>query len=71
MLVTGTTPGPNPQPLTAVDYARFIGLTFHGAGALSRLLRAGRALSPGLSDPLAAALNQALDEIGREQGIEL
>ena len=71
MLVTGTTPGSNPQPLTAADCARFIGLTFHGAGVLSRLLRASRALSPGLSDPLAAAINEALDEIGREYGIEL
>jgi hypothetical protein len=59
MLVTGTTPGPNPLPLTADDYARFIGLTFQGAGALSRPLRAGHALSAAGPPPWAAAVDQA------------
>jgi hypothetical protein len=40
MLLTGQSPGPDPRPLDAADYARISALAFRGAGAISRLLRA-------------------------------
>ena len=70
MLLTGTTPGPDPVPLDLQDYARFAGLAFQGANTISRLLRARKDLSSD-SDPLTSALYQALEELGEELGVEL
>lgn len=70
MLLTGVTPRPNPIPLDAQDYARFAGLAFQGASAISRLLRARQALG-GDTDPMTGALNQALKELGEEWGVDL
>ena len=67
MLTTGATPGPDPKPLTAEDYARFIGLVFQGAGAVSRLLRAQAAL-PGNSTEFEQVMKKALEELGPELG---
>jgi hypothetical protein len=69
MLLSGTTPAPNPRSLEAEDYARFTALAFQGACTLSRLLRARQAL-PGAS-PLVSFLDQVLEELGKEWGIPL
>ena len=69
LIVTGTTPGPRPQRLDVHDNARFIGLTFQGANTLSRLLRVRHDL-PG-NDPFMEVMNQALDNLSEEWGIEL
>ena len=69
MLLTGVTPGPNPQSLNVQDYARFIGLTFQGINTLSRLLRIRQEL-PG-SDGFEEFMNLWLDELSEELGIEL
>ena len=69
MILTGTTPGPRPQRLGVHDYARFIGLTFQGANTLSRLLRVRHDL-PG-NDRFMQVMDQALDALSEEWGIEL
>ncbi len=71
MLLTGLTPGPNPRPLDAGDYARFIALAFHGAGAISRLLRARHQLGGDQRDEITSFFDQALDELSAKWGIEL
>ena len=70
MLVTGETPGDNPRPLDAQDYARYVGLAFQGAGAISRLLRANHAVG-GQSSEIPQAIESALDQLGDQWGIEL
>ena len=69
MILTGTTPGPRPQRLGVHDYARFIGLTFQGTNTRSRLLRARHDL-PG-NDRFMQVMDQALDALSEEWGIEL
>ena len=69
MIVTGTTPGPNPQSLNVHDYARLIGLTFQGTNTLSRLLRVRHDL-PG-NDRWEQIMDAALDGLSEEWGIEL
>lgn len=71
MLLTGATPGPDPRPLDAHEYARFIGLAFQGVGAISRLLRARQSLGGDDVDGLSAIINEALDELGEEWGCDL
>ena len=71
MLLTGVTPGINPQPLDAQDYARFIGLAFRGANTVARLLRARMALGGDPTDALSVAMNEVLDDLSEEWGIEL
>jgi hypothetical protein len=71
MLLTGRTPGPEGVPLAAWDYARFAGLAFQGAGAVSRLLRARQTLIGGRQGDLDRAIGQALKELGDEWGVEL
>ena len=71
MLLTGTTPGPDPRPLDAQDYARLIALAFHGSGTISRLLRTKAALpdhDPNAPPPFLA---QVLDELSVEWGVKL
>ena len=70
MLVRGVTPGPDPKPLDAADYARVIGLTFQGAGALSRLLRANAVLSVD-EIGMTPEENRMYDELSAELGIDL
>ncbi len=71
MLLTGLTPGPNPRPLDAHDYARFVGLAFQGAGAISRLLRARHALSPGDPGEVHVPMGAILDQLSKDWSIEL
>jgi hypothetical protein len=71
MLLTGRTPGPDGTPLTAWDYARFAGLAFQGAGAVSRLLRARKALTGGPQGDLERAIEQALKALEEEWGVDL
>ncbi len=71
MLLTGCTPGPHPRPLDAHDYARFTALAFHGASAVSRLLRTRQQLGGEQSGQILAVFAQALDELGAEWGIDL
>ena len=68
MILTGATPGPNPRRLEAADYARFIDLTFQGANTLSRLLRIRWELP---ENPWDRVMNEALDNLSEEWGIEL
>ena len=70
MLLAGTTPGPDPRPLDAQDYARLIALAFHGSGTISRLLRTKSALP---EDPNAppSFIAQVLDELSVEWGVDL
>jgi hypothetical protein len=71
MLLTGVTPGPNPHPLDAQDYARYIGLAFRGAGTVARLLSTRMALGGDRTDALSVITNQALDALGAKWGIDL
>jgi hypothetical protein len=68
MVLSGTTPGPNPRRLEASDYARFIGLTFQGANTLARLLRVRYELP---DNPWDRIMDAALDNLSEEWGIEL
>ena len=68
MILSGTTPGPNPRRLEAAGYVRFIGLTFRGANTLSRLLRA---CYDQPDNPGERIMDEALDELSEEWGIEL
>ncbi len=68
MLVSGTTPTPNPRRLEAADYARFLGLTFQGANTLSRLLRIRWELP---DNPWDRVMDEALDTLSEEWGVEL
>ena len=70
MLVTGQTPGSDPRPLEALDYARFVGLAFQGAGTISRLLRANHAVG-GQTSEIPRAIAAALDVLGPQWGLEL
>ena len=69
MIVTGVTPGPRPQRLDFHDLAHCIRLTFQGTNTLSRLLRVRHDL-PG-NDRFMEVMNQALDNLSEEWGIEL
>lgn len=71
MLLTGVTPGPNPRPLDVHDYARFIGLAFQGAGAVSRLLRTRQALGGEQNDEFRKFMDEVLDQASAELGIDL
>jgi hypothetical protein len=70
MLKSGKTPGADPKPLTAEDYGRYIGLIFAGAGAISRLLRA-RAALPGFTSAFDRMMEEVLDNLGKEWGVDL
>jgi hypothetical protein len=71
MLVTGQTPGPNPRPLEALDYARFVGLAFRGAGTISRLLRANHAVGGDQPTEFEQMMDVALNQLGAQWGLEL
>jgi hypothetical protein len=71
LLVTGQTPGPNPRPLEARDYARFVGLAFQGAGAISRLLCANHAVGGDKPSEFERAMDAALDTLSAQWGVEL
>jgi hypothetical protein len=71
MLVTGQTAGPNPRPLEALDYARFVGLAFRGAGTISRLLRANHAVGGDQPTEFEQMMDAALDQLGAQWGVEL
>jgi hypothetical protein len=71
MLHTGVTPGPDPTPLSAADYARYAGLTFQGASAISRLLRARQTLEGDQGGALSRIVDLALDGLGQELGVDL
>jgi hypothetical protein len=71
MLLTGVTPGSDPRPLDANDYARLSGLAFQGASAVSRLLRTRHDLGGDQNDAFFGSLGQALDRLSAEWGIDL
>ena len=71
MFQTGTTPGPDPQPLTAQDYASVISLAFRGCGTLSRLLRARRDLGGERLDAFHALMDETLDLVSEQLGRQL
>jgi hypothetical protein len=71
MLLTGVTPGPNPQPLDAQDYARFIGLAFRGSNTVARLLSTRMALGGRPTDALSVTMDRVLDELSAKWGVDL
>jgi hypothetical protein len=71
MFQTGTTPGPEPQPLAAQDYTNIIGLAFRGCGTLSRLLRARGDLGGEQLDAFPGFIDEALDLLSEELGRQL
>ena len=68
MILTGTTPGPNPRRIEAADYARFVGLTFQGANTLARLLRVRHELP---DNPWDRVMREALGTLSEEWGYAL
>jgi hypothetical protein len=70
MLLTGRTAGPEPVPLGADDYARFVSLAFRGAGTISRLLRARQVLT-GDTDELFSFLESVLEQLDAEDAARL
>ncbi len=71
MLMTGVTPGPNPQPLDAQDYACLIGLAFRGSNTVARLLSTRMALGGKPTDAFSVTTDKVLDELGAKWGIHL
>jgi hypothetical protein len=71
MLLTGFTPKPNPQPLSADDYARFIGLSFQGSRAVGYLLRIRSTLPEFAGGGMLPFIGEALDELSAEWGVDL
>ena len=70
MLKSGTTLGENPRALEPDELFRLIGLTFQGVRTIGRLLTIKQSL--GASDnPWAEAIDEALDQLSVEWGIEL
>lgn len=57
------------EALDPAEYRRLARLVFDGANTVARLLQAKRALTGDSADELAAAINQALDELGDELGL--
>jgi hypothetical protein len=71
MLLSGTSAGDSPRPLDALDYARLGGLAFQGARTVARLLQVRDGLDAAGGGALAEIINQALDELSAEWGVEL
>jgi hypothetical protein len=71
MPTTGLTPGPNPQPLDAQDYARFIGLAFRGSNTVARLLSTRMALGGAPTDAFSVTVDKVLDDLSAKWGVDL
>jgi hypothetical protein len=63
-----TSAGPE---LSLLEYTRIASVAFHGARTIARLLRDNLALGVKPFDLFDAAMNEALDELSEEWGIEL
>ena len=59
------------QKTPVPDLARLLAIHSQNAARLGRLLRDKRALSDRAADAMTAAIDQALDELSAEWGIEL
>jgi hypothetical protein len=59
------------EELSPAEYARMASLIFLGTNAIARLARAQRDLSREGAEEWAKAIALALDEVGREKGVEL
>ena len=71
MLLSGATLGPNPRRLDAIDVARLGGLAFQGTRTIARRLEVKTNLSAAGGGEFAAAMNDALDALSKEWGIDL
>ena len=71
MLLSGTTPGPVPRRLDALDLARLGGLAFQGARTVARLLQARAELGAAGGGELAAFIDATLDDLSKDWGITL
>jgi hypothetical protein len=59
------------EKMPVPDLARLLAIHSQNASRLGRLLRDKRALSDRAADAMTAAIDQALDELSAEWGIEL
>ena len=59
------------EKMALPDLARLLAIHSQNASRLGRLLRDKRALSDRAADAMTAAIDQALDELSAEWGIEL
>ena len=71
MLVTGITLSDRPQRLAADDIARLIALAFQGARTISRLLEVKGSIGAAGEDKFSQAINQALDQLAADWGVNL
>lgn len=63
--------GPRAEALTPNQYARMAELVFRGTRTIAQLLRDGQALSERSNSALDSVIDEALDELSAEWGIEL
>jgi hypothetical protein len=70
MLGSGATLGDEPRPLKLEEYLRLIALAFQGVRTVARLAAVKHALDPG-DTALVQAMNEVLDQLSEEWGIEL
>lgn len=59
------------EELSPAEYARMASLIFRGTSTIAGLMRAQRHLSREASAEWAATLSKALDEVGRDKGVDL
>jgi hypothetical protein len=69
IISAGTTPGPDPKPLTAEDYARYVGLVFQGASTIARLTRIQVTLPDHVSN-FEKYMEEVIREYGEEIGVD-
>jgi hypothetical protein len=59
------------EELTPAEYARLAGLIFAGTNAIARLLQAQQSLSNRVTESIVEAMQEAMNELGRNMGVEL
>jgi hypothetical protein len=71
MLLSGTTLGPVPRRLDTLDLARLGALAFQGTRTIARLLEVQASLGAEGGSDFAIAINNALDALSQEWGVDL
>lgn len=59
------------EELSPAEYARLAGLIFAGTNAIARLLQAQQSLSNQVAEGIVEAMREAMNELGRNMGVEL
>lgn len=59
------------EQLTPNEYARLASLVFSGTQAIARLLQTQKALSMEVAENISKWMDDALDQLGKEKGIDL